>query len=382
MCRTGGLAIDENWEAVLSEAEGDYLLLVSDKCLLRRFALAVGLAACEEHGSPLSSGWLTHLTGDDPPLRLETRHGSGVHRVVRTKDVAAAFARGPLNLTRLGFWLPLPYATMFHRSLAEAARNGPAGALFIPITPDSTSAYQFLALTDHYVQIDYGVAIYRGGEPGNVVSLARDDAIVRALEARVPKAGVLLNAQLPFPYPTFVNYMLRDYHLVQHFYPERLPPLDLSLPAYLAAVICDTQSMPAFGGDVREHSRRLQRVLADISSAARAAIEAHLREVGRAEWLNGPGAIPPMGETVAFMSSGDVLDWEEQGGEYLRRQEHQLRAQATEWHEKERAIQTLARACEEKAREIESLGRVAAERLALLEWLHAEAARRGAGAPP
>ena len=100
----------------------------------------------------------------------------------------------------------------------------------MPIGPDVTSAYQFLALVDSYVLIDEPLAIYRGGEPGIAVSFFRDDAAGQALEARVPKAAVRSDAQFPFPYRTLVNFLLRDYHLIQHFYPERLPPLDLFLP--------------------------------------------------------------------------------------------------------------------------------------------------------
>ena len=45
--RTGGLALDENWEAALAAADGEYLMLISDKCLLRRSALSRMLDACE-----------------------------------------------------------------------------------------------------------------------------------------------------------------------------------------------------------------------------------------------------------------------------------------------------------------------------------------------
>ena len=376
-CRTGGLELEENWEAALSEAAGEYLLLISDKCVLLRSALAVSLAACEEHGSLLSSGWLTHLMGSRPPLRLQIQLGSGVRRVVRSRDVAAAFARDPLSLSELGLWLPLCYTALFHRSLAEAARHGPTGALFMPIGPDVTSAYQFLALVDSYVLIDEPLAIYRGGEPGIAVSFFRDDAAGQALEARVPKAAVRSDAQFPFPYRTLVNFLLRDYHLIQHFYPERLPPLDLFLPGYFAAVISHAQTLHAFGVDAREHVQRVQRALADMSPAERTDIHAYCRRIGLAGCLDGLDAVQPMGTTVAFESLEEVLDWKEHGGEYLRRREQRIRELTTACREKERTIQTLARACDEKAREIESLGRVAAERLALLERLHAEAARLG-----
>ena len=47
--RTGDLALDENWEAAHAAADGEYLMLISDKCLLRRSALSRMLHACEAH---------------------------------------------------------------------------------------------------------------------------------------------------------------------------------------------------------------------------------------------------------------------------------------------------------------------------------------------
>ena len=252
----------------------------------------------------------------------------------------------------------------------------------MPIGPDVTSACQFLALADRYVLIDQPLAIYRGGDAGIAMSFFRDDAAARTLEARVPKAAFRSDAQFPFPYRTIVNLYLRDYHMIQHFYPQRLPPVDVSLPEYFAAVISDTMGLHAFGGDAREHIRRVKRILADLPPAERAHIDVYCERAGLDRLLNGLDDVPPIGVTVAFESVDEVLDWQEHGGEYLRRRQQHPTALSIAWHEKERAIQTLARACEEKAREIESLVRVAAERLALLERLHAEAARRGAGAPP
>ena len=313
--RTGGLALDENWEAALSAADGEYLILTGDKVPLRRHALSTALGACERHAC-LVAGWrLTGFVDEVSPSRLFAFAGSDAQRVVGTTDLVAAFIREPEWAHRQGFHLPIGLgAVLFHHSLARAARQGPAGALFVPLAPDYTSIFQLLALTDRLVLIDQSLSIYTCRASGAAASVLRNDAQGRAVEARLPASERRPMEHFPFPYRTMVNLVLDDYERIQRLYPARLPRLDLWLPGYFGTVLSEALVFRRLVGlEADEEIQRLRETVSRLPAVEQAAIDAYCEERYGVR-LEAAGTLGLLGEPVDFKSAWDLLEWEERGG--------------------------------------------------------------------
>ena len=369
--RTGGLAQDENWEAALSAAEGEYVTVVPDKCVLRRSALSTALRGCEAHGCSIAAWAITSYYPTSAPHRVTAAPPWGPPRVMTTREVAASFVREP---AWEGVYLPVPHSALFQRSLAERARQGPGGALFLPVAADCTAAFQLLALSDRILMIDSALTVYERRPGGVLASLLRGDAQGQAIEARVPSSQLRPYEELPFPHRTAVNLTLRDYERIQHLYPERLPAFEPWLPGYLGAMIRDTMRVEVGATTRAEHVRQVRETLARLSAGDLSAVEAYCRTRWglRLDVLDPPSA--PQGEPVPFVSPLDLLEWEDRRADYLVGLECRRWELRQACAEKEQVIQELAAACAARDQEIKSLAAAAQERLALIEQLHASLA--------
>ena len=217
-----------------------------------------------------------------------------------------------------GTWLPIACSTMVHCTVADQARKGPLGALFAPILPDFTSAFQVLALTDRFVAMGAPLVLYAFQAAGNTASLVRQDAEAQRFESRLRAENVRPYESFPFASRTAANRTLRDYERVSRLLPGRLPVLELWLPGYFEAIAADGLTLRELGADHAEHFRRMLDALAALSPADRQGVESRLqdRHHRRVEEL---ASLVPVRSRVPFASAWDLMEWQEQGGAYIAR---------------------------------------------------------------
>lgn len=192
------MPMPDHWEFATLQARGQYVLVLTDRSVLRQGALAAIHQAITAHGREVTEvcSWRWSLFDDERGLELPGAAAAEPRSQLRASmEVAAEFVA-----PRKDYPYALPRALNSCYSAAIAARiRARHGRLFFPLSPDFTSAFLMLAHAHELLYIDAPLFISRGlGEStGGESYRGGDTAYLEALDlenwyAHVPIKAVLV----------------------------------------------------------------------------------------------------------------------------------------------------------------------------------------------
>lgn len=262
----------QHWEFASTHATGDYLIILTDRFVVRPGALQLIASAIAGYGLPDIVTWNTE-SGLDSDGRFHQRHDSGTVTQRDPRNILQEFASGAQwRSTLLGSnSLPRGLNSAVRRELITAIR-AEQGVVYAPLSPDYTSAFALLGRARSETNIDLPL-LAAHGEESNGASIMRDgtESYTRDF-ALDPFEGCPLNID------TVVNTTFRDYLWAARRSDASFPAIDL--PGYLLINLRELQLKRELGSklDVDGMERQILEAASALGKADRARFK-----VGRAE---------------------------------------------------------------------------------------------------
>lgn len=162
----GNLSMPKHWEFITQKARGRYVLIVTDRSVLKQLALSTIHAAISSSVQEvLVCSWRWSLFDDDfsreyadfPMIK------EGVIVNLTSQEIAQNFVNRHEGYP---YDLPRTLNSCYRNDIATDIRNQ-HGALFFPISPDYTSAFLLLAHTEQVLFLDTALFISQGLSASN-----------------------------------------------------------------------------------------------------------------------------------------------------------------------------------------------------------------------
>ena len=273
------LPMPAHWEFATREAKGEYLLILTDRYVVRPGVLDFLRRAIAGRGRPDILWWGTDAGLQDNGSFFERPYSSAVSER-GCRDVLADFAGcGQWRTTLIGNnSLPRGLNSAVRREIVERIRTK-YGAAYVPVSPDYTSAVH--QLIEGRTQVEIDAPLYAGH--GNVSG--GGSSIRNGVGAYVSSFGVDPFEGCPVRIDTIINTTIRDYLFVGRVTGVRLPPIDLV--NYLLLNWREVQIKEEMGSslDVRAMRGALLDAARDLPPAERDRFEQGRAEVDSRETL-------------------------------------------------------------------------------------------------
>lgn len=219
------LSMPDHWEFASRHATGCYVLILTDRHVMRPSALAVLNSQLQAQQTPVIC-WHDYSSFDNRTGDVSTPPYTG--KVIRrdSKELAAAYGdfRAPRS------YLPHALNTCYESGLAESIRQK-HGRLFHLIAPDDTSAFLLLAYTDTVLFIDAPLYMFHGQKSNG------QECLMRGLRYYTDTLGDIdVFAHVPTPIDCVVNVMIGDMLTMKELVKPRLDCIALNVPAYYLAI--------------------------------------------------------------------------------------------------------------------------------------------------
>lgn len=159
-----GLSMPDHWEFATLQAKGQYVLVLTDRSVLKQGALAAIARAIHAHGSEAiqACSWRWSLFDDELGIEFAGNCSSDIEVPLGTLFDSKAVAMEFVDLQQ-GYPYKLPRALNSCYNTAIAARiRARHGKLFHPLSPDFTSAFLMLAHASKMLYIDAPLFVSRG----------------------------------------------------------------------------------------------------------------------------------------------------------------------------------------------------------------------------
>lgn len=217
------LTMPDHWEFATRHATGDYLLILTDRFVMRPGTLEIlrDLIEMEPAGPPEIVMWRGAAGFCADGFFFEPRY-EGIARFRSSREVLEEFASSAQwGSTLVGSnCLPRGLNSVVRRDIIENVRKR-YGRAYAPISPDYTSAFLQLVLARGLIELD--LPMYIGhGEVSNGASLMRD-----GVGAYTSPLSVDPFEDCPLAIDTVMNTTIRDYLWVARTTGADLPPIDL-----------------------------------------------------------------------------------------------------------------------------------------------------------
>lgn len=216
------MAMPDHWEFATSQASGSYLLILTDRFVMRPGTLAILQRRIDRDpaGAPEILMWRGEAGYTSNGGFSETAY-SGQRRSRAGNDVLAEFANcAQWRSTLLGSnGLPRGLNSAVRRDVLSEVRKR-FGRAYSPLSPDYTSAFRMLALGSRQVELDYPFYVAHGSV-SNGASIMRDGVAGYTDQFDLdPFEGC------PLSIDTVVNTTIRDYLWVTRTTGLMMPPID------------------------------------------------------------------------------------------------------------------------------------------------------------
>lgn len=260
--RTGRLSMPDNWDFAYSKAEGEYIMLLEDKQLLRVGALQRIHDAIIKNKRPLVISWCyDQLRDDQIPVQTIKAGGTGRSFFISSEEVIGTF----LNYGRggmVGRVLPRGLNSCIHSSLAEQIRsNTPDRRLCLPVAPDYTMAFLQLAFAKNLLHVDEALVVVRGYKysTGRHFKLKKGNAAITMIQ-EIGGESLLYN-KVPIKAPILSNCLFNDYERVRILVGRRLTEYPINIHNYFFQCYMDIQESKLLGIDMQREEAEWKRVL-------------------------------------------------------------------------------------------------------------------------
>jgi glycosyltransferase involved in cell wall biosynthesis len=219
------LSMPDNWEFATRHTAGRYVLILTDREIMRPSALRVLHQAIQEfYGHDEVIFWYDETAYSSPGI-LSIGEFTGSSRLWDSKRLAEAYAGFDVSLTHL----PRASNSCYRADVAERIR-GRHGRMFFPLSPDYTSAFLLLAYTNDVVYLDRPLSFLCVINQSNNVA-----ALIGGQKQYVSTLGVEAFTHAPFPLNTVTNFIVDDLFAIQKMVGGRLSSAQLGIENYLLA---------------------------------------------------------------------------------------------------------------------------------------------------
>jgi hypothetical protein len=216
------LAMPDHWEFATRHATGEYLLILTDRFVMRPGALSFlqSVIVSQAHGPPEILMWKGEAGYSASGSFSETSY-QGTVRTRSSDEVLEEFARAiQWRSTLLGSnSLPRGLNSAVRREIIEQVRKQ-YGRAYAAVAPDYTSAFHQLVVASRQVELDAPLYVSHGGVSNGAAAM-RDGLAVYAGEF-----GLDPFENCPLPIDTVVNITVRDYLWVALTTGADMPPID------------------------------------------------------------------------------------------------------------------------------------------------------------
>lgn len=221
------LPMPAHWEFATNQARGQYVLILTDRAVLRQHALKTIHAAilAQEKKVELCS-WRWSLFDNKIGVEFpDTKCIRGQDIVVlQSRQLAQDFAQGGRNYS---CFLPRGLNSCYHRDLMERVRQK-WGTPFKPISPDYTSAFMFMAESPEVLVIDQSIFLWQGLDE----SLGLKGSAMTGLSYLKTLGDINWYTYVPIKAPIVENLIFEDFLVVQKLAKGYLEGIEISWPVY------------------------------------------------------------------------------------------------------------------------------------------------------
>jgi glycosyltransferase involved in cell wall biosynthesis len=235
------LSMPEHWEFATRHATGHYVLILSDRSVLKKHALKTIYQAISSADQPVNvCSW--RWSAWDDVLQLEfpiTLTRPGVINPLPSKRIAKHFVDGNSDFY---FTLPRGLNSCYRRNFYDSLREHYA-EIFKPISPDFTSAFTFLAHSEMVLHIKEALFISQGLTVSNGLNAYTTTAsdYLRSLGDRDWFCNVPIKA------PLVENTIFQDYLSVQAMAKGEIASININWVTYFVRCYLELQEKKAAG---------------------------------------------------------------------------------------------------------------------------------------
>lgn len=272
------LPMPSHWEFATTQARGRYILILTDRSVLKQHALRKIHHAILSHGEEIAvCSWRWSLFDDTTGVVFGdgVREDRGEVKVLDSKEIARAFVN---RSDYSPYLLPRGLNSCYHRRLAQEIRER-VGGMFLPINPDFTSAFLLLASTAQTIHlsetlfISQGLRVSNGGRGVASTSLPYLETLERKnFYDFVPIKAAIVE-----------NLTFNDFLMVQNLAGGALSGIRVNWAEYFVA--CYRELLEKRGAGVIDGSTlagmfvEWERALAEFDPATRSAVKTRISKL-------------------------------------------------------------------------------------------------------
>jgi hypothetical protein len=141
--KTGGLSMPDNWEAAFHATRGDVIMMLEDKQFLKHHAVETVVRHFEDPATDVVTWGSDSFDDLGRFRRVWMPPASRKTEVLSCDEVLDRFLCG--KSSEWSHFLPIAHLSAVRRSLSEKVERSATGRQFLPMSPDYTSAFQWLA---------------------------------------------------------------------------------------------------------------------------------------------------------------------------------------------------------------------------------------------
>jgi glycosyltransferase involved in cell wall biosynthesis len=300
--RTGNLSMPDNWEFGVSQARGEYLMILEDKQALKRHALLKLFSVLQQQDVSVATWLFDGFHSNEEPPFVNRIIGSGRVLLFPVDQVLQYIVSEHFTARQL----PIPRAinSCVHRTIVEKIRSGPMGRLCAPVSPDYTMAFLTLAYTDAVLHIDESLAVYETLQDSNGCQFIMKSSPARQFIREVGGESVFYDLVPIKALYIPINTAYNDYCRVRAIVGGNLTRFPLNLAKYFAFCYGEIQAnKQMFDIDFSPEEQAFETALAQQSDSVKIAF----RNVLLAPKLS----LPPSTFKRIYGSFGNILEYVE-----------------------------------------------------------------------
>lgn len=225
------LSMPEHWEFATLKARGRYVLVLTDRSVLKRHALrTIHAAICSSKRDVPVCSWRWSLFDDSLNLEFADYPVVQAGEVLNlpSQNITRSFAAGSANYP---YELPRGLNSCYRYDLADEIRNK-HGVLFLPISPDFTSAFLLLAHAENVLFLDTAIFISQGLGVSNGGNASRTTSTLDAYMSTLEVFDYY--AHVPIKKPLVENLIFEDFLVIQEKAAGNLQGIALDWSNYFA----------------------------------------------------------------------------------------------------------------------------------------------------
>ncbi len=249
--RTGSLSMPDNWDYGLEKTKGEYILILTDRTVLRSHLTLKRIHEVIEKCNPSVVSWKWETISEEYKMSSTSNYiGRGKIHFYRSDKLIQDFMEGEFESMLMRG--PRGLNSCVHKKIYDQIKSGPAGRLCPPISPDFTMAYLQLNEVDKILHIDEALVISGGLSYSNGLQfkLKSEKSKEFLIESRVNRTDNY--DYVPIKALTVINSVYNDFFRIQLLVGCKLQNFSLNPVKYFLAVYEDIYSSQKMGVDMSD----------------------------------------------------------------------------------------------------------------------------------